>query len=90
MATSAPPVLLAGPSRLCPIDERDVQAALAESWEDFEDCVVWQAARKARADCIITRNEADFTRSDIPALSPTAFLEHAEKGLGLAYENATL
>lgn len=75
--------------KICSIDERDIHAALAEGWEDFEDCVVWQAARKVRADYIVTRNEADFTRSDIPALSPVALLEHAEKDLGLAYEDVT-
>ena len=73
--------------KLCSIDERDVRTALSERWEDFEDCIVWQAARKARADFIVTRNEGDFSRSDIPALSPAALLARMERELGLVYED---
>lgn len=76
--------------KICSIDQGDVHAALSERWDDFEDCVVWQAARKVRADFIVTRNERDFARSDIPALSPAALLAHAELSLGLAYEDIEL
>lgn len=75
--------------KICSIDQQDIRAALTEHWDDFEDCIVWQAARKVRADYIVTRNEKDFARSDIPALSPAALLNHAEKNLGLTYEDVS-
>lgn len=75
--------------KVCSIDQQDIRTALAERWDDFEDCIVWQAARKVRADFIVTRNEKDFARSDIPALSPAALLDHAEKNLGLTYEDVS-
>ena len=72
--------------RVCSIDQADIRAALGERWDDFEDCIVWQAARKVRADYLITRNVADFARSDVPALSPAAFFDQMEKNRGLVYE----
>ena len=75
--------------KVCSIDQQDIRTALTERWDDFEDCIVWQAARKVCADFIVTRNEKDFARSDIPALSPSALLDHAEKSLGLSYENVS-
>ena len=72
--------------RICSIDQADIRAALGERWDDFEDCIVWQAARKARADYLITRNAADFARSDVPVLSPAAFFYQMEKDRGLVYE----
>lgn len=47
---------------------------------------MWQAARKVRADYLITRNAADFARSDVPVLSPAAFFDQMEKDRGLVYE----
>ncbi len=41
---------------------------------DFEDAVVASLAEAAQCAHVITRNEADFTGSPVPAVSPTAFL----------------
>lgn len=41
---------------------------------DFEDAVVAEAARSARLSHIITRNEADFAGSEVPAISPHDYL----------------
>lgn len=55
---------------VCSIDGKDVRAAAEAGWKDFEDCIVYQAALKTKADYIITRNKQDFAASTIPAISP--------------------
>lgn len=42
---------------------------------DFEDAVVAEAARKAKLAYIITRNEQDFVGSEVPTISPRAYLD---------------
>lgn len=42
---------------------------------DYEDAVVAEAARKAKLDYIVTRSEKDFAGSEVPAISPRAYLE---------------
>ncbi len=41
---------------------------------DFEDALQAAAAEASRADCIVTRNTADYSRSSVPALTPEEFL----------------
>jgi hypothetical protein len=52
----------------------DITAALPMNISDFEDAVVAAIAKREKADFIITRNEADFANSPVPALSPARFL----------------
>lgn len=51
-----------------------IEAALAEPTSDFEDSVLNQAAITSGADCIVTRNEADFSGSSLMVYSPAQFL----------------
>ncbi|GHV18001.1 twitching motility protein PilT [Clostridia bacterium] len=53
---------------------KDVTAALDSPVSDFEDALVAQCAKRVRADYIVTRNEKDFTKSAVPAISPEDFL----------------
>ena len=41
---------------------------------DFEDALQAACALAGNADCIMTRNVADFTGSFVPAMTPEAFL----------------
>ena len=43
-------------------------------WSDFEDAVQTVSAKRANADYIITWNVKDFTKSDIPVLTPAELL----------------
>jgi predicted nucleic acid-binding protein len=52
----------------------DIHMALTLNIRDFEDAVVAAIAKRKRADYIVTRNEADFTGSPVPAISPSQFL----------------
>ncbi|RDB63362.1 PIN domain nuclease [Gordonibacter sp. 28C] len=42
---------------------------------DFEDAVVAEAARRAGLDYIVTRNERDYRGSEVPVISPGAYLK---------------
>lgn len=41
---------------------------------DFEDCLQDECAIQSHVDYIITRNTADFSNSNIPAITPSDFL----------------
>ena len=59
---------------VCDTTSNDITNALLLSISDFEDAVISAIARREKADYIITRNEADFTSSPVPAISPEKFL----------------
>ena len=71
---------------VCSIDGTDIAYALSEQWKDFEDCLIWRAAKKIKADYIVTRNTSDFIRSDIPALTPAKFFSTMKVEQNLVYE----
>ena len=52
-----------------------IAAVEREDFSDFEDSVVNQAAIKAGADCIVTRNQGDFNAADVKVVSPVEFIE---------------
>lgn len=52
----------------------DAIAALDWPMADFEDALQAAAAVACGAGAIITRNERDFKRSPVPAMTPEAFL----------------
>jgi predicted nucleic acid-binding protein len=60
---------------LCDTTAGDINAALTLPISDFEDAVIASAARREKADYIVTRNETDFEGSPVPAISPALFLQ---------------
>ena len=56
---------------IAPVDRDDLDAALKGDFEDYEDAVLYEAAQRAGADLIITRNERDFKGSVISVHSPS-------------------
>ena len=48
--------------------------ALHNGMSDFEDAVMSESAYRIDADCIITRNIKDYSKSKVPALTPAEFL----------------
>lgn len=56
------------------VSETEIDQALYSKFNDFEDAVQYYTALKNNCDYIITRDLKDFKNSEIPALSPTAFL----------------
>jgi hypothetical protein len=58
------------------IDETMIVNSLQNpSFADIEDCLQTECAKRVNADYIITRNLADFSNSEIPAISPNNFLQ---------------
>lgn len=53
----------------------NVRHALGRNdFADFEDCLQNECAMQHHADYIITRNTADFSNSNVPAVTPLEFL----------------
>ncbi|HOE08162.1 MAG TPA: PIN domain-containing protein [Treponemataceae bacterium] len=52
-----------------------VRRSYNENWDDFEDAVQYNCAKSIHSEYIITRNKRDFTKSDIPVLSPEEYLD---------------
>jgi len=56
------------------ITPSDISLALVSNIIDFEDAVLCFAAKRIKADYIITRNTSDFTDSPVQAMSPACFI----------------
>lgn len=56
--------------------EAQIQRALELKASDFEDMLQYQAACDANCECIITRNEKDYDFSEIPVMSPSAYMKN--------------
>lgn len=52
-----------------------LEEALDSTFKDYEDGVLYQSAIHANLEAIVTRNQKDFIKSDIPVYSPDVFLE---------------
>lgn len=52
--------------RIAPVTAAVLNAALQIKARDFEDAVLFEAAKGVQAEAIITRNPADFPKNDIP------------------------
>ena len=61
--------------KICNSTSNDITKALILFINDYEDAVVAAIAKREKADYIITRNEADFAGSPVPAINPAQFLE---------------
>lgn len=60
----------------------DCRRALPSETGDYEDAVMIETARREKMDCIVTRNQRDYTHSPIPVLSPAEFLRAISLGEG--------
>jgi predicted nucleic acid-binding protein len=61
--------------RVSSVTEREIEAALSSSFNDFEDAIQYFTAKaKGNVSAIVTRNKSDYVASDIPVLSPDEFL----------------
>ena len=58
------------------IDSEKLKKGLKnETFSDFEDCLQMECAESFCAQYIVTRNTADYVTSNIPAVTPTEYLE---------------
>ena len=56
------------------VDREFLRAAPYAGFSDYEDAVLYGAARAAGASAIVTRNCKDFTRSTLPEFTPELLL----------------
>lgn len=56
------------------LSQNILEDAAKLKWPDFEDAVQTTSAKRANADYIITWNVKDFTKSDVPVLTPAKLL----------------
>ena len=66
--------LLHGIFTTIPPDNQILAQALDSGMADFEDALQWFSALHADAQCLITRNTADFPAGHLPVLTPDEFL----------------
>ena len=65
--------------RVATVSESEIQSALSSSFKDFEDAIQHFAAKaEGGISAIVTRNKADYARSEILVLSPDEFLTQRE------------
>lgn len=56
--------------RIAPVTEVVLKAALQTKTTDYEDAVLFEAARAAGMDGIVTRNADDFPKTNLPIYFP--------------------
>ncbi|MEX0660520.1 MAG: PIN domain-containing protein [Balneolaceae bacterium] len=52
-----------------------LEDALDSNFKDYEDAVLYQSAVHANLGAIVTRNQKDFIKSELPVYNPAVFLE---------------
>jgi predicted nucleic acid-binding protein len=67
---------------VAPVDRDVLRAACDSGFSDYEDAVLYEAARGAGVSAIVTHNGKDFTRSTLPVFTPGELLAalQAESG----------
>jgi len=63
------------------VGKADILGAMELDMPDHEDALAAQCAKRIRADCIVTRNIADFISSPVPAKEPAVFLRQFDAGI---------
>lgn len=53
----------------------DCRQALSSDVSDYEDAVMCETAKRCDVDCIVTRNQKDYTKSETTVYSPEEFIE---------------
>ena len=59
---------------VAPVTEEVLREALALGFADYEDAVLHEAARHAKAQGIVTRDQQGFKRSELPVYTPDELL----------------
>lgn len=60
---------------ICSVSQEDISQAYSDGWADFEDSVQHNAALRAGASCIVTRNKKDFAQASLPVMTPEEFVQ---------------
>lgn len=63
---------------VAPVTQTVIDEALELKWPDFEDAIHYRAAIAAGCDAIVTRNPADFKKSELEVVTPRQLLNDLE------------
>ncbi|WP_263079373.1 PIN domain-containing protein [Endozoicomonas sp. Mp262] len=58
------------------VNQTVLMQAQTMGFRDYEDSVQYTAARSVNAEVIITRNTKDFTKAELPVVTPEEFIMH--------------
>jgi predicted nucleic acid-binding protein len=72
---------------VCSLDHDDLLEALRDEWEDFEDRLIEQCARKVKADRIITRDKNGFQNSKAAVCAPSEFFLELEQSQNITFDH---
>lgn len=53
----------------------DCRQALSSGISDYEGAVMCETAKRCDVDCIVTKNQKDYTKSEVTVYSPREFLD---------------
>ena len=59
---------------IAPVNRVVIEQALQSGFSDFEDAVLYEAARHAGVTYIVTRNVPDFSKSKLPVFNADEFI----------------
>ena len=62
------------------LTDKIIAKGLSSKFSDFEDALQYHSALALACDIIITRNEKDFKKSEIPIMTPEEYLKSLVKG----------
>lgn len=57
------------------VNSKIIQLALNSDFKDFEDTIQYYTAIEGKANIIVTRNLKDFSKSEIPVLTPEDYIK---------------
>jgi len=61
-------------AEICALDEQIIEKGLNAPFTDFEDSLQYYSALKSNCSVLITRNQKDFKRSQIPVMTAEEYL----------------
>ena len=68
--------------KVAKVTHKDIYAALALNWKDFEDSVQYSVAKSNGFDGIVTRNMQGFVDDEVKIFTPEEFCAYIEKNFG--------
>ncbi len=72
------------------VSDTEIDRMLATSWKDPEDALLVEVAMHLKADCLITRNQADFDASLIKVRDCDEFFAWVRETQGVNYQEMVL
>ena len=73
-----------------PVDAAAIDRMLSTGWNDPEHALLYDLALAAGADCLLTRNKADFKAGPLPVMDCDEFFAWVEETRGALYDEISI